>query len=102
MKKVKKVFKAIFLRKTAFSLLSIAILLTIFQFFFFRSDYFRTLAQCLEQGSDPRADYLITSPTQGTSNRFSSRIGTCIFDKKYAGIGDFRQTSYPFLAFNSG
>lgn len=82
-------------RKIIFSLLSIFILFLLAQSAVFQIPYFQALAQCLDP-SNPRADYLITSPTQGNSNRFTSRIGTCIFDPQ-ASIGEFRQTSYQQL-----
>jgi hypothetical protein len=82
-------------RKVLFSLFCVIALLFALQAAVFHIPYFQALAQCLDP-SDPRADFLITSSTQGSSNRFTSRIGTCIFDPQ-ASIGEFRQTSYQQL-----
>ncbi len=66
-----------------------------FQIVIQHSSYFQAFAQCLDP-ANPRADYLVTSEQQGATNRFDSRIGTCIIDPK-AVIGDFRQSSYQQL-----
>jgi len=66
-----------------------------FQIVIQKSSYFQAFAQCLDP-ANPRADYLVTSEQQGATNRFGSRIGTCIIDPK-AVIGDFRQSSYQQL-----
>lgn len=84
-----------FNRKVILSLLCILILLFVLQSAVFQIPYFQALAQCLDPSS-PRADFLITSSSQGGQNKFTSRIGTCIFDPQ-ASIGEFRQTSYQQL-----
>ena len=79
-------------RKIVLSFISVFILSLLFQFVIVQRSYFQALAQCLDP-SNPRADFLITSPTQGSNSRFYSRIGTCIIDPD-ASIGEFRQTTY--------
>lgn len=85
----------LFGKKVLIGLLSLFVMLVTLQIAIQYSSYFQAFAQCLDP-NNPRADYLITSEQQGVSNKFGSRIGTCIIDPK-AVIGDFRQSSYQQL-----
>ncbi len=85
----------LFGKKIFIRLLSVVVMLFSLHIAIQYSPYFQAFAQCLDP-NNPRADYLITSEQQGISNKFGSRIGTCIIDPK-AVIGDFRQSSYQQL-----